>query len=521
MKKNQRKGSLFLAFVLLLSMTGQIFAASKVDKEVTETAKFLYTTVNDPQFGTMAGEWTVLALARSGEKVPAGYIDKYYKKLEETVKAKNGDLSKNKFTEYSRVICALTAIGKDPRNVGGYDLVKPLSNYKNVLKQGLNGPIWALIALDTKGYELSKIEPAQDQNSRERMIEEILRREVNGGGWNLMGDKADPDMTAMALYSLAPYQNQPKVKAAIDRGVQVLSDIQLSTGGYTTMGNENSESSAQVIIALTSLGMNPATDYRFSKNDAKGQKHSVVDALFTYKAPQGGYKHIHSENEANGMGTDQAMEALVAMKRFEEKKSPLFVMKDVAGGQGVQEPKQEKPKASGNFTDIESSWAKALIRQTNGYGIANKSQEFKPNQPITRGEFAVGLVEGLHLSKRQNPAEKFADVKDTDWYASAVKIATDQQVIFGRGNGKFDPNASITRQEAFSMLARTLAKEKANPAVLDQFQDKKDIDSWARESSALMVQKNLVKGRPGGFAPKAQISRAEAVQLIHQVAGAK
>ena len=90
------------------------------------------------------------------------------------------------------------------------------------------------------------------------------------------------------------------------------------------MGNENSESSAQAIIALTSLGIDPAKDYRFVKSDASGQKHSLVDALLSYKAPGGGFKHIHKESQANGMGTDQAMEALVALKRFEEGKSPLL-----------------------------------------------------------------------------------------------------------------------------------------------------------------------------------------------------
>ena len=511
----KRKITGLLALSLLFSLTGQVFASSRVNKEVAETAQFLYQTVDQPNFGTMAGEWTVLSLARSGERLPDGYLDNYYKRVEAHVQAKNGDLSKNKFTEYSRIICALTAIGKDPRNVAGHDLVKPLSNFNSVIKQGLNGPIWALIALDTRGYDLSPIEPAQEQNSRDRMIGEILRREVKGGGWNLMGDKADPDMTAMALYALAPYKGQARVKGAIDRGVQALSDMQLPTGGYTTMGNENSESSAQAIIALTSLGIDPAKDYRFVKSDASGQKHSLVDALLTYKVPGGGFKHIHKESQANGMGTDQAMEALVALKRFEEGKSPLFNMKDVAlqGGQG------RGGKSQGAFTDLEGNWAKDLILQSKGYGIANGSGTFQPGKAITRGEFAVGLVQGLNLSQR--PGKAFKDVKDSDWYAADIKIATAHEIIFGRGDGNFDPKATITRQEAFSMLARSLNKEKADLAVLDQFKDKKDIAPWAQEACSVMVGKNLVKGRPEGLAPKAEISRAEAVQLIHQVAGAK
>ena len=518
MKKMQKKLSWILALVLLFSMTtGPVFAASRVDKEVKETAKFLYTTVKEPGFGTMAGEWTVLSLARSGEPVPAGYYENYYKKVEEAVKSKNGDLSKNKFTEYSRIICSLTAIGKDPRNVAGYDLVKPLSNFKNVLKQGLNGPIWALIALDTKGYELSKIDSSADQNSRERMVQEILRREVNGGGWNLMGDKADPDMTAMALYSLVPYRNQPKVKAAIDRGVQAMSDMQLPTGGYQTMGDENSESSAQTIIALASLGIDPSKDHRFVKSDASGKRQSVVDALLTYKAPQGGFKHVHDEASANGMGTDQAMEALVALKRFEEKKPALFAMKQdggVKGNTGNIDKNQE-------FTDIQGHWAEALLQKTKGYGIANGSKTFAPNKAITRGEFAVGLVHGLDLKLEKESPVSFKDVKGSEWYGKEISIATAQGIIKGRGDGNFDPNANITRQEAMAMLARALPEAKANEGSLKQFKDLNQLAAWAKPSAALMVEKGIVKGRPEGLAPLAKINRAEGVQMIDRLAGVK
>ena len=121
----------------------------------------------------------------------------------------------------------------------------------------------------------------------------------------------------------------------------------------------------------------------------------------------------------------------------------------------------------------------------------------------------------------QRPGKAFKDVKDSDWYAADIKIATAHEIIFGRGDGNFDPKATITRQEAFSMLARSLNKEKADLAVLNQFKDKKDIAPWAQEACSVMVGKNLVKGRPEGLAPKAEISRAEAVQLIHQVAGVK
>lgn len=185
-----------------------------------------------------------------------------------------------------------------------------------------------------------------------------------------------------------------------------------------------------------------------------------------------------------------------------------------------EEAKKEEAKEE-VFKDIKGNWAEKLIAESKGYGIANESKEFQPEKAITRGEFAVGLVQGLNLGLGQRQSKDFKDVKDTDWYAADINIATAHEIIFGRGDGNFDPNATITRQEAFSMLARALDKQKADLAVLDQFKDNKEIDSWAKEACALMVEKKVVKGRPEGFAPKAEISRAEAVQLIHQLAGLK
>lgn len=194
----------------------------------------------------------------------------------------------------------------------------------------------------------------------------------------------------------------------------------------------------------------------------------------------------------------------------------------------AQAPKKEEVKKDAKeeakeevFKDIKGNWAEKLIAESKGYGIANESKEFQPEKAITRGEFAVGLVQGLNLGLGQRQSKDFKDVKDTDWYAADINIATAHEIIFGRGDGNFDPNATITRQEAFSMLARALDKQKADLAVLDQFKDNKEIDSWAKEACALMVEKKVVKGRPEGFAPKAEISRAEAVQLIHQLAGLK
>ena len=121
-------------------------------------------------------------------------------------------MHKVKYTEYSRAIIGLTSIGKDPRNVAGYDLTSYLSDFNNVKKQGLNGPIFALIALNTHNYEIVKDDNASVQTTRDMLVDYILDKEISTGGWALSGSKADPDMTAMALQALAPYKNDEKVK---------------------------------------------------------------------------------------------------------------------------------------------------------------------------------------------------------------------------------------------------------------------------------------------------------------------
>lgn len=210
-----------------------------------------------------------------------------------------------------------------------------------------------------------------------------------------------------------------------------------------------------------------------------------------------------------------------ASKKEEAKKDAKEEVKKEAKEEAKKEDTKKEEAKEEVFKDIKGNWAEKLIAESKGYGIANESKEFQPEKAITRGEFAVGLVQGLNLGLGQRQSKDFKDVKDTDWYAADINIATAHEIIFGRGDGNFDPNATITRQEAFSMLARALDKQKADLAVLDQFKDNKEIDSWAKEACALMVEKKVVKGRPEGFAPKAEISRAEAVQLIHQLAGLK
>ena len=308
----------------------------KADYKTTlnETMAQLAATVTEPSFGTGAGEWTVLSLARgnyydTGDK----YFEDYYSRIEETVKEKaasvnlNGALHKVKSTENSRLIMALSAIGKDPTKVGGVDLVGAYSEngFGWIKKQGLNGPVFALIALDTYNYKTS------DATIRQQCVDYILQAELANGGWALSGTTADPDMTAMVLQALANYADNSDVKDAAERGFAALSSIQKDNGGYASWGSVNSESIAQVIVACTAWGIDPSTDSRFVKSGG-----SAVDALLEFYVPDGkGFAHVlettggYAGGEVNAMATDQACYALVAYDRFVNNKNALYDMSDV------------------------------------------------------------------------------------------------------------------------------------------------------------------------------------------------
>lgn len=190
--------------------------SAKLSEVISDTAKYLIKTVSSPTVGSIGGEWTVIALSRSGEEVPDGYFEKYYRNVCEYTEERQGVLHEVKSTEYSRVILALTSIGKSPENVAGYNLLETLADYDATLKQGLNGPIWALIALDSAGYEIPENTSAKTKATRQMYVDYILECEIEGGGWALSKNLTQPDadITAMALTALSPVYRRRKSRAS-------------------------------------------------------------------------------------------------------------------------------------------------------------------------------------------------------------------------------------------------------------------------------------------------------------------
>ena len=290
---------------------------------IYDATRIYISTLGTPTVGSVGGEWMVIDLTRDGVACPEGY----YENVETYVTDKINDkeqLHRAKSTDNSRVILALTAAGYDVTNVAGHNLLFGLTDMSFVKKQGLNGPIWALIAFDCHKYDIPANDAATEQVTREKLISYILEKQLEDGGWALSGTVADTDMTGMAIQSLAPYYNTNNdVKNAVDAALVTLSNKQHDNGGFGSIDGICSESSAQVIVALTALGINPETDARFVKNGV-----SVVDSMCSFAIEGGGFAHTPNAG-INGMATEQGQCALVAYYRFLNNKTSLYDMTDV------------------------------------------------------------------------------------------------------------------------------------------------------------------------------------------------
>lgn len=293
-----------------------------VDEKINSVSDH-FLTLNTPSIGSIGGDFLTIGLARNNT-ISDEFADGYYSNAVEYVKKiGSSKLDEIRSTENARLILALTSIGKDVTNVGGYNLLEPLSDFDFVIKQGVNGPVWTLIAIDSNDYELPADSKVSEQTTRELLINTILYLQLKDGGWSLYGTKADLDMTGMAIQSLSKYYGKNEsVTKAVNKAVNKLSEMQSNDGGFSSWGSANVENCSQIAVALTSIGINPATDKRFIKNG-----NSLIDCIMSYSVDKG-FCHIIG-GKYDQMATEQAFYALIAYKRLVSNQTPLYDMTDV------------------------------------------------------------------------------------------------------------------------------------------------------------------------------------------------
>lgn len=269
--------------------------AGEFDAAVEKTTEYVLSAM--PQPGEDA-HWLVMALVQSGAVLPEGYLADYHAAVEEHVAAVEGVLDERKNTEYSRAILGLTAAGFDAASVGGYDLTAPLGDFEATKRQGLNGPIFALLALDSGDYSCP---------IRQDYVDYILSRQLTDGGWAISGQVSDTDLTAMALRALVPYREQQVVSDAMEKAVERLSRLQRTDGSYGSYGVVNCESAAQAILALCALDI-PLEDHRFVKGGR-----TALDAMLDCRLSDGSFSHLPG-GQSSGIAAEQAFLALAALR---------------------------------------------------------------------------------------------------------------------------------------------------------------------------------------------------------------
>lgn len=214
-------------------------------------------------------------------------------------------------TNIDRKIMTLTARGFDCSNLAKYNdgkpfidakgneidnLVQVLYNYKG--SYTINGPIFALIALDMGNYTI----PADAYWTRDKLLETILNHVYLSDGFGL-------DMVTMLMQSIGPYMNDPvygaRVTAKLEEGLKIVLESFGDKNAYKNPygvqwgGVYTSEGSAQIVCAMSAMGVDCHTDPRMS--NSAGQ--SALTALLDYADYQNGYFAHTNTTPKNALAT--------------------------------------------------------------------------------------------------------------------------------------------------------------------------------------------------------------------------
>ena len=285
-------------------------------------------------------EWNIFSILRSGATIEQSKLDKYYESVVKQLK-KSGKTMR--VTDLARVALALEAMGKNPTDVGGFNVLEAIYNHKDMMTDSSNCPIFGLLALDGRNYEI----PKDAKWSRKDLIDQILKFQKASGGFGLSldNDTAGIDMTGMALQALAPYYDNsayPEVKPAVDKALKYFKENIKTNAGFIEFGSENSCTTAQVLTAVSALNIDPtAKDSGFVQNG-----NNMISNLHTYKKDAGFAWQTTMQGQE--MATQQVTYALVAYQRMAEGQTRLYDFTDVPEENPSVKP--EAPKGTVTLT---------------------------------------------------------------------------------------------------------------------------------------------------------------------------
>ena len=451
-----RKATIFaIVFALIFNIAAAAFAQTDERDQILSTVtQGLYAANSDPTVAAIGGDWTVTALSRSNAKTDESYYERY----SQAVSAYLSTANTRRYTDYARILIALKSAGLPTRGIEEF-----LCDYAAVTAQGINGAIFALIALD--GIDAKAAD-------REYYLKYLLKAQHTDGGYGLSED-SDADLTAMALQALAPYRDRAEVTAAVDAAVEYLTASEI----------KSSETASQIIIAMTALG---------ASADA------YVDILMGYYE-DGGFAHLMGGGK-NLMATEQAACALTADYRYRHGLSALYQI----------------GKADG-FRDVEAADMPYLSLLCDKGVIKGRTPSvFAPDELITRAEFAAVIIRAMETQIQDQNAEinPFKDVAADAWYRDYCVKANASTLMQGVAADEFAPDLNITREMAMTVLTRLCLNLGLETKTCPEsaIADYADISSWALIGVMNAYANGYFTESP--CKPKQDITRIEVVRML-------
>ena len=537
---------IFTFFIAIVMLFGLIAPASTVNAQ-TPYSQWEYAMnrslgwISDavaphPIVGFVGGEWAVLALARAGRvTVDDPWIQGWLSNLEATlvevdrITAQGHNIQNpqsagtfpggmRRWTDFQRVTLALSSVGLDARDFNGRDLTAIYRNFvyvsdRHALNMTINVDTFVLIAMDAAPYE----------GDRAQFIQWLLEDQAPNGTWSL--GTFDLDVTAMAAQALARYyHDDPVIQESVD----------LALNWLRTQTFPDPESTAQMIVLLAALGFDFAEEAAYY----------VTWLLRWFDPASGGFRRPTPSDPVNHMATEQAAYALVAYWRFMNDMTTFYDMSDMFVGGGRELPELDlkagmigllgrnedvRPvpviQPGRTFEDIQNHKNRQAIETLAERGIITGRSEtaFAPNDTMTRAEFAAIITRALNLP--DIAAAVFADVPTNAWHSRAVGTAFFYEIITGTTDTTFNPDGTITRQEAAVMVARAARLTGMNTDmsnveiinILAMFGDYRTAAEWAWEALAFCYREGILDDYEFYIQPSASITRGEIAKMLHRL----
>ena len=463
-------------------------------------------------------EWSLFTTLRAGGTVSEADRTAYC----ESVKA-NLDSGKNLNTnDYARLVLTLGAMGKDPANFEGYNLVEKLYNNPNLGKQASNMVCWALIALDSRNYDIPQSAPWTRQNLIDRLLQFQITDGDNVGGFDLSvdGTTGSVDMTGMVLQALAPYNTAeyPAVQAAFEDAHDYLKKRLTLNAGYVEGGTENSCTAAQVVVALCAAGIDPLK----SENGYTVGESNLITNLHSFRVDTGagGFKTYLNGANADLMGTQQTTYALVAYQRFAEGQTRLYDLTDVEIPTDYRAQLTALLEEANGLNQAEytaETWSALEAAKTAAKTVLDNESAAEEQLKSAAEALSKAIAELKKQTETGDDTLKFTDVAADAYYYDAVKWALEKGITEGTSDTTFSPEAGCTRGQMVTFLWRAVGSPEP-AAAANPFTDVK-ADAYYSKALLWAIENGITNGTSATtFSPEAICTRGQMAAFLYRSA---